>query len=374
MSGFVTERSMPASLAGTLRRTELLASLALPSERTQIRLRAVRDGLVIAGLLFSAFVLIVIPIVGQSLGYDAYSYWSVDLQAVYQRTLPSLYQLGAFRYAPPLALLAAPLATVPWWLFLWGWLAVMLGAVLYLGGRWALVALAFPPVALELVHGNVHLLIALAIGVGFRWPWTWSFVLLTKITPGIGLLWFAVRREWTKLAIALGFTALVSLITLAVAPQLWSQWLESLTVSAAQDQSLSIPPPLPIRLPFAVLLVVWGARTNRPWTVGISAMLALPVIWPHGLAVALAALPFLRHRADARHRADPEGSRRRFISVRELFGPDPEGATAALPSPWLAVGLIGGALALAAATASLDAPVLSVLLHQLSALIVPTGA
>ena len=55
---------------------------------------------------------------------------------------------------------------------------------------------AFPPVALELYHGNVHLLIAAAIALGFSYPWTWSFVLLTKVTPGLALVWFAVRREW----------------------------------------------------------------------------------------------------------------------------------------------------------------------------------
>ena len=28
-----------------------------------------------------------------------------------------------------------------------------------------------------------------------RWPAAWAFVLLTKMTPGIGLLWFAFRRD-----------------------------------------------------------------------------------------------------------------------------------------------------------------------------------
>ena len=36
---------------------------------------------------------------------------------------------------------------------------------------------------------------------------SWAFVLLTKVTPGIGLLWFAIRRRWRDLAIALGVTA-----------------------------------------------------------------------------------------------------------------------------------------------------------------------
>ena len=60
---------------------------------------------------------------------------------------------------------------------------------------------------MEIAGGNISLLLALAIVAGFSRPWTWAFVILTKITPGIGLLWFALRREWRSLAIALGATA-----------------------------------------------------------------------------------------------------------------------------------------------------------------------
>ena len=47
-------------------------------------------------------------------------------------------------------------------------------------------------------------------------------------------------------------------------------------------------------MPVAALLVYWGARTDRPWTVPVAATLGLPIIWPHGLCLALAAVPFLR--------------------------------------------------------------------------------
>jgi hypothetical protein len=51
--------------------------------------------------------------------------------------------------------------------------------------------------------------------------------------------------------------------------------------------SLAIP--LLPRLVAAGALVTWGARTDRTWTVPVAATLALPVLWPSGLAV-LAAL------------------------------------------------------------------------------------
>lgn len=266
----------------------------LPADRRALRRRAFRDGLIISGLLATAFTLVVVSYFGRSLGYDAFSYWSIDLEDLYGRTVANNFAPGAFRYAPPIAFLFAPLGWLPWWLFLWLWGAVMIGTTLWLGGRWALVLLALPPVALELLHGNVHLLMAAAIALGFRHPWTWSFVLLTKITPGVGLLWFAVRREWRSLAIAVGVTAIVSVASAVVAPHYWHQWIDSLVSNLNEPQSYSVPPPALIRLPLAAILVIWGARTDRPWTVAVAATLGLPILWPHGLCVALAAIPFLR--------------------------------------------------------------------------------
>ena len=158
----------------------------------------------------------------------------------------------------------------------------------------AVVLLALPPVALELYHGNVHLLIAAAIVLGMRYPAAWSFVLLTKVTPGIGLLWFAARREWRSLALALGATVALSAATFIVAPHFWREWLDSLLSNLTEPQFYSVPPPAVVRLPIAALIVIWGARTDRPWTVAIAATLGLPILWPHGLSVLAAAIPFLR--------------------------------------------------------------------------------
>jgi len=266
----------------------------LPAGSRALRLRALRDGLILSGWLATAFVYLVVTYHGRSFGYDAFAYWSLDFDDLYGRTMSSNFALGSFRYGPPIAFLFGPLGTLPWWLFLWLWQAVMLATIAWLGGRWWLVLLALPPVALELYHGNVHLLIAAAVALGFRHPWTWSFVILSKVTPGIGVLWFAFRREWRSLAICLGATALVSIATAIVAPHYWSEWIASILSNLDEPQHYSVPPPAPIRLPLAALLVAWGARTDRPWTVPVAATLALPIIWPHGLAVALAAIPFVR--------------------------------------------------------------------------------
>ena len=52
----------------------------------------------------------------------------------------------------------------------------------------------------------------------------------------------------------------------------------------------AVPIPFLVRLPFAAALVVWGARTNRRWTVPVAGMLALPALWYGGLAMLLAVI------------------------------------------------------------------------------------
>ena len=308
----------------------------LPSERGALRRRAIRDGLIISGWITTAFTLIVVPYVGRSLGYDAFSYWSIDLADLYGRTFDSNFMLGAFRYTPPIAYLFSPLAALPWWLFLWLWEAAILATVFWLGGRWSLALLALPIVALEMEHGNVHVFMAAAVALGFRYPWTWAFVILTKVTPGVGLLWFAARREWKSLAIALGFTLAVSATTLVVAPDHWRDWIASLISNLDQPQPFSVPPPAPIRLPIAAALVIWGARTDRPWTVAVAATLGLPIIWPHGLCIALAAVPFLRHGERAAQQPGWES----VVSVRTYAAYLATGLAVALA----AIAVFGGAI------------------------------
>jgi hypothetical protein len=141
--------------------------------------------------------------------------------------------------------------------------------------------------------GNIHLLLAAAIVIGFRYPVTWSFVLLTKVTPGVGLLWFAVRREWRSLAIALGTTVAIVAVGLLLAPDSWTAWFASLAGTADATGSNHLPIPLVVRLPIAALLVVWGARGDHRWTVIAAATIGLPTLWTHGFALLLGAIPLL---------------------------------------------------------------------------------
>ena len=258
-------------------------------------------GLLVIGYAFNALLLLSLLRLGQ-FGYDVYAYWSVDLGDLYAQTSDALSGFGAFHYSPAVAQVLALFHVLPWWIFLWAWTALLVATLLWLGGRWTLLLLAFPPLVLELYAGNINLLLAASIALGFRYPATWAFVLLTKVTPGVGLLWFAVRREWRQLAIALGATAAIVLVSFALAPALWGQWLSALTGLSGQGAG-EVPIPLVARLPIAAGVVWWGARTDRAWAVPVAATIATPVLWigwSAWLVVLFGALPLLRESEERR--------------------------------------------------------------------------
>jgi hypothetical protein len=291
------------------------------------RLRALRDGAVVAGLLFFVYLFVVVAPQSATVGFDALSYWVYSIADPYKLVHGTM---GSFVYSPVAARLFQLDSLIPFWQFLWLWSAVLLATAIWLGGRRWLWVLAFPPVAFELYHGNVHLLIAAAIALGFRYPAAWSFVLLTKVTPGVGLIWFLVRREWRSLAIALGVTAVLVAISLVVDFPLWQQWIDKeLLVSLRQPPNQpQIAIPLLLRLPAAALLVGWGGLTNRKWTVPVAAAIAMPVLWISAFSVLAALLaigrPQLQERparAKLGTAAEPESAPPPARSLREGANP-----------------------------------------------------
>jgi hypothetical protein len=216
---------------------------------------------------------------------DAHAYWSVDLADPYTRPVATQ---DAFTYPPPAALLFAVLGELPFEVFQAIWTLLIGLALLWLTGPWALLFVLIPVVASDLYLGNIHVLLAASIVASLRWPALWAIPLLTKPSCGIGLLWFLARGEWRRLAIAVGVTGLLVLGSAVLAPALWPKWIDYvLGTGLSPDVGTAhfVALPLVLRLPAAALLVIWGARTNRPWTLPAASMLALPVLWLVGLAM-----------------------------------------------------------------------------------------
>lgn len=252
------------------------------------------------------------PFSGLVSAQDARSYYGLRLDDLYAgRT--AWNTIGAYPYSPAFAQLVWPLDLLPWTAFVAVWTAILIGAVYWLTGP-DLFLLGLAVAAMEIAGGNVSLLLAVAIVAGFRWPWTWTFVLLTKITPGIGLLWFALRREWRSLGIALGATAVVIAVSLLLMPQAWRDWISLLGANTGKGGTwAAVPIPLLVRGPVGVVLVLWGAPRNQRWVVPVGAMLALPALWYGSLSMLLAVIPL----------TTPEERRRGWVRVAAVFRRSP---------------------------------------------------
>ena len=225
--------------------------------------------------------------------FDLHAYWSTNGGLDYSTTRPG--DPGAYLYSPAFAQALAPITWLSWPIFAALWTAFVGVLLLWLAGRWAIVLLLLPPVAMSIAIGQVDLLIASAIVIGFRWPAAWALPILTKVTPGVAVLWYGVRREWRSLAIALGATAAIVAISTAIDPQAWLGWIAMLgrgQFPRAED-GWYLDVPLGFRLAMAVIVVVWGARTDRRWTVPLAAVLGMPTLWVNSPTILIACLPLI---------------------------------------------------------------------------------
>ena len=221
--------------------------------------------------------------------YDAHAYYAA---------LGYTGLLGAedtFTYSPVVLLTMRFVhSVVPWQPFLELYSAAIAVGVWTLAGPFTLFVAFLPQVASEITLANIHVFLAIVAVAGLRWPALWAFAILTKVTPGVGALWFAFRGEWRKLAIVIGATAVLAVPTMILFPGLWVEWFNYLIASSPGSAS-SFGVPLVVRLPIAVVLVFIGARRDWKWLVPLASMIALPVLWDvHGLSMLLGVLWYAR--------------------------------------------------------------------------------
>ena len=242
---------------------------------------------------------------------DVHAYWVADPNNLYPPADETLHR-DAYLYSPAFELVVGWGRHLSFEAFTAIWRGVLLALVVWLAGPLTVPTLLMIPVASEINAGNIQILLASAVVLGLRrpaaWAATWAFVLLTKVTPGLGLLWFVVRREWRPLAVALGVTAVVAAVTFLLWPERWFGWF-------ALMAGESPPPVAPFYLPFlprmviAAAIVALGAWRGWRWTVVVGATIGLPVFYPISLALLVGVLPYVREAvgrwAQARNRQGP---------------------------------------------------------------------
>ena len=225
----------------------------------------VRPRVIALGLGIGWAVAFLVTLAGVGTPVDAWCYYGFDRSNPWNPD-------GCFLYGPPVAIAMTGIQDVMSFdTFTMLLRAAEMLVLIAVTGPAVGLALFIPAVAIELSAANINLLIVGAVLIGFRYPMAWAFIILTKVTPGVGLLWFAVRREWRNLAAAAGATIAFAGMSVLVAPDLWHQYIAGLGFT--QDVS---PFVIAWRLPIAAALVVWGARGNHRWALMVAVFFALP--------------------------------------------------------------------------------------------------
>lgn len=273
-------------------KSERISTGTLPAPRAIPWLRIVRLA-ALGGVIFVA--------TGIALtGYrgDAWIYWSAA-------HLPDGLYAGkwnadafSFVYPPAFAQLLWPLGLLPYPVFYALWVALETSALVWLAGPLLAFAavLIYEPFQHELLTGNMNLILAAAVVLAVRRSACWALPLLSKVTPGVGLLYHALRREWRPLAVCVAVTGAVVAASFLAAPELWSEWAVRMGANLTQPANPAELLPLSVRLVLAVAVVSLGAWKGWRWMMVLAAGLALPNFVPMNLAYFVALLPFLADR------------------------------------------------------------------------------
>lgn len=237
--------------------------------------------------------------------FDLHAYWATRAGVDYasQHAGPA----GTYLYSPAFAQAIRPLTILPLPIFAAIWTSIGAVLLVWLTGRRVLLVALLPPVLLTLVQGQLDIAFATVAVLGLRWPALWVLPLLTKITPGIGIVWFLVRREWRSLVIALGVTLGVMGVSFLLDQGGWASWAAMLLRAEfpKDPQLVYLDVPLTVRLPIALLVIAWGARTSRTWTIPVAMTLAMPIVWANSVTILVALIPLLA--AERSANASPTG-------------------------------------------------------------------
>jgi hypothetical protein len=215
---------------------------------------------------------------------DGLAYWQAGTSS---RLYPEAWSetgTGYLFYPPPVAQLSSLLQPIGWPTFILCLTVLTFAAFWYCAGRWSLplIVIGIPwflgigpeePakfLAYALI-GNVQWILAALTVLALRHPSLWAVELLTKVTTGVGWWWHVIRGEWRAAATGAAVAVIIVGMSVAASPSSWIDYLgfAARNYSAPNPPLVMFPIPLGIRLATGAMLLIWGARTNRPWTVPV---------------------------------------------------------------------------------------------------------
>jgi hypothetical protein len=218
---------------------------------------------------------------------DAVAYWDAGTSAkLYPESWNEVVK-GYLFYPPPVAQVSTLLQPLGWSMFIVGLMIATFGAFWYCAREWSLpllvigipYVLGVPGPVAEVggtflgyaLLGNLQWILAALVVVALRHPSVWSVLLVTKVTSAIGWWWHVLRGEWRAAAVGAAATFALVAFSVALSPAMWADYLgfAARNFSGADAPMQMFLIPLWARLATGIPLLVWGARTDRPWVVPV---------------------------------------------------------------------------------------------------------
>ena len=221
----------------------------------------------------------------------------------------------AYWYPPIVAQFLTPMSAVlSGTLYSWLYTLLMLGCLWWLAGRSILVALAmcaFPPIAVEFMSRNVHLIIAVILVLGLRrWGGWFAIGAAIKLAPVLGIPYLALRGRVREAVIASLFGLALLVVSILLGPHRWLEFIDVLVARGPGDASTILPIPYAARLLAGLVLMVVAAkirpRIGEPLLV-VAVTVAMPTLWFTAFSTLAAIVPLVRTPAlvSGRDRAEP---------------------------------------------------------------------
>jgi Glycosyltransferase family 87 len=205
----------------------------------------------------------------------------------------------AYHYPPPLAQVLAPVTgVVPALAYAVIYRGLLLLALWELAGRTMLKMLAliaFIPMTVAVRSENLEIFMAIGIVLGLqRWPWLFTVGALTKVSPGLGIVYLALQRRWRDVAVSVLVGVTITGASLVLAPDLWRAWLDAISGRADMVGNSLVPVPYSVRaIAGFVLAIMAGVLGRRPGELllVVAITIANPGLSLQGFAVLAAAIP-----------------------------------------------------------------------------------
>jgi hypothetical protein len=238
-------------------------------------------------------------------GSPVYMQSPLTVQPVDLTDLPYLYPPFTLPFFGALSLLPLLLVQAIWF---YGSLCLGLLALHWMGlpGRWAVLAVAWPPFFQGLWVGNVAVPALALFALG---PWLGAGLVLGaafKSYTGIAALWLVKERRWVEAGVGVGALLALAAATLPLTgADLWWKWLDGLRFYQSSQASLpalygiGLPRYVPyaVYVALAVVAVVAALRAHGRESLarlGTATIVASPSLFGHGLLVAVPSLLSLR--------------------------------------------------------------------------------